>query len=223
MFREFSRPSSGAQWLQWQPLVLPSYRGNSRAAFVVGPTRPRTQHDCHHDTKVKPDAAAGTAVIERLMMGWKTPVTCWAVNKRQDNKLEHCYIWLVIYLNFGMKSHDCRAKHRYVRQPLPCMFVRKCSGRLLLARLLREPIISRHSTNVRLMKQSMNCHPIRRSDLVHTETRRTTGHLLLPNFETVCDNFGRSNFELLNSKYNSLYAVLIGPFITSDGADDLQV
>ena len=29
--------------------------------------RPRTQHDCHHDTKVKPEAA--TAVIELLMMG----------------------------------------------------------------------------------------------------------------------------------------------------------
>ena len=36
MFRAFSRPSSGAQWLQWQPLVLPSYRGDSRAVFVVG-------------------------------------------------------------------------------------------------------------------------------------------------------------------------------------------
>ena len=33
MFRAFSRPSSGAQWLQWQPLVLPSYRGDSRAVF----------------------------------------------------------------------------------------------------------------------------------------------------------------------------------------------
>jgi hypothetical protein len=32
-----SRPSSGAQWLQWQPLVLPSYRGDSRAVFVVEP------------------------------------------------------------------------------------------------------------------------------------------------------------------------------------------
>jgi hypothetical protein len=31
VFRAFSRPSSGAQWLQWQPLVLPSYRGDSRA------------------------------------------------------------------------------------------------------------------------------------------------------------------------------------------------
>jgi len=37
MFRTFSRQSSGAQWLQWQPLVLPWYRGDSRAAFVVGP------------------------------------------------------------------------------------------------------------------------------------------------------------------------------------------
>jgi hypothetical protein len=37
MFRAFSCPSSGAQWLQWQPLVLPSYRGDSRAVFVVGP------------------------------------------------------------------------------------------------------------------------------------------------------------------------------------------
>jgi len=34
MFRAFSRPSSVAQWLQWQPLVLPSYRGDSRAVFV---------------------------------------------------------------------------------------------------------------------------------------------------------------------------------------------
>jgi hypothetical protein len=32
------------------------------------------QHDCHHDTEVKPKAA--TAVIELLMMGGKTPKTC---------------------------------------------------------------------------------------------------------------------------------------------------
>jgi hypothetical protein len=42
MFRAFSRPSSGAQWLQWQRLVLPSYRGDSRAVFVVGPAGPTT-------------------------------------------------------------------------------------------------------------------------------------------------------------------------------------
>jgi hypothetical protein len=38
------------------------------------PARPRTQHDCHHDTKVKPEAA--TAVIELLMMERKKPETC---------------------------------------------------------------------------------------------------------------------------------------------------
>jgi hypothetical protein len=31
------------------------------------------RHDCHHDTKVKPEAA--TAVIELPMMGGKTPET----------------------------------------------------------------------------------------------------------------------------------------------------
>jgi hypothetical protein len=36
--------------------------------------QPRTQHDCHHDTKVKPEAAI--AIIELLMMGGKTPETC---------------------------------------------------------------------------------------------------------------------------------------------------
>jgi hypothetical protein len=81
MFWVFSRPSSRAQWLQWQPLA-----------------RPQTQHGCHHDTKVKPEAA--TAVIELLIMGEKMPETCWAVNKHQDNKLENCCIWLVIYLNY---------------------------------------------------------------------------------------------------------------------------
>jgi hypothetical protein len=59
--------------------------------------QPQTQHNCHHDTRVKPEAA--TAVIELLMMGGKTPKTCSAVNKRQDNKPKNCCISLVIYLN----------------------------------------------------------------------------------------------------------------------------
>jgi hypothetical protein len=71
---------------------------------VVGsagrPARQRTQHDYHHDTKVKPEAA--TAVFELLMMGGETPETCWAVNKHQNNKPENCCIWLVIYLNCTM-------------------------------------------------------------------------------------------------------------------------
>jgi len=58
--------------------------------------RPCTQHGYHHDTKVKLEAA--TAVVELLMMGGRTPETCWSVNKRQDNKLKNCCVWLVIYL-----------------------------------------------------------------------------------------------------------------------------
>jgi len=67
---------------------------------VFGPARPRTQRDYHHDMKVKQEGA--TAVIEPLMMGGKTPETCSAVNKRQDNKLKNCCIRLVIYLNCTM-------------------------------------------------------------------------------------------------------------------------
>ena len=59
--------------------------------------RPRTKHSYQRNTKVKPEAA--TAVIELLVMGSRTPETCWAVNKCQDNKLENYCIWLEIYLN----------------------------------------------------------------------------------------------------------------------------
>jgi hypothetical protein len=45
---------------------LPLERGGSSA---VG-----TQHDCHYDTKVKPQAA--TSVIVLLTMGGKMPETC---------------------------------------------------------------------------------------------------------------------------------------------------
>jgi len=78
--------------------------GDSRAVYVVGPAgrpaRPRTQHDYHHDTKVKPEAA--TVVIELLMMGGETTETCWAINKCQNNKLKNCGIRLVIYSNCTM-------------------------------------------------------------------------------------------------------------------------
>ena len=44
-----------------------------RSSVTAVAARPRTQHDYHHDTKVKPEAA--TAVTELLMMGGKTPET----------------------------------------------------------------------------------------------------------------------------------------------------
>ena len=59
MFRAFSRPSSGAQWLPLQSLSSWWWAG-------------------------------------------KRPETCWAVNKRHDNKIKNCCIRLVIYLNCTM-------------------------------------------------------------------------------------------------------------------------
>jgi len=87
---------SGSLWFTfvswWQSCCVRGWAGR--------PARPLIQHNCHHDTKVKPEAA--TAVIELLMMSGTMPKTCWAVNKHQDNKLESCCIWLVIYLNCTM-------------------------------------------------------------------------------------------------------------------------
>jgi hypothetical protein len=77
--------------------ILLSNQVNCTPCSVIYIYIPRTQHDYHHDTKVKLEAV--TAVIELLMMCGKTPETCSAVNKRQDNKLKNCCIWLVIYLN----------------------------------------------------------------------------------------------------------------------------
>jgi hypothetical protein len=87
MFRASSRPSSGAQQPQKQPLVLPLERGDSSA---VGRGRPDhdQQHCYHHATKVKPQAAS--AAVELLMMGVRTPETGWAVNKRQVINWRSC-------------------------------------------------------------------------------------------------------------------------------------
>ena len=73
MFRASSRPSSEDQQLQQQPLVLPSYRSDSRAV-VRDQADHEQQHGYHQDMKVKPEAT--TAVVELLMMGVGTPETC---------------------------------------------------------------------------------------------------------------------------------------------------
>jgi hypothetical protein len=53
--------------------------GWGRRAGPAPPPPPPPPHDSYYDTKVKPEAP--TAVIELLMMGRKTPETCWAVKK----------------------------------------------------------------------------------------------------------------------------------------------
>jgi hypothetical protein len=117
MIRAFSRPSSGAHdcssslWFYLRivvTVVLCSWSGR--------PARPQTQHDCHHVMVGPAGPTTNTAQLspryegktrgcycshEPLMMGGRMPETCWAVRKRQNNKLENCCTWLVIYLNFN--------------------------------------------------------------------------------------------------------------------------
>jgi hypothetical protein len=59
--------ASGFTFLSWCQLCCVC----SQAGWL---SQPRTQHDCHHDMKVKPEAA--TAAIELLMKGGETPETC---------------------------------------------------------------------------------------------------------------------------------------------------
>ena len=104
LFRASSRPSSGAQ-LQWQPLVLPVEHGSSSDVGRGRASLPEhDQQHCYHLT-VKPEAA--TAVVELLMMGVRTPDTCWAVHKRQVINLRSCCIWLVDLFELFWFSYCC--------------------------------------------------------------------------------------------------------------------
>jgi len=76
----------------------------SPTGFGRFPAHHQELNDCSGSLWVLPsyrgDSRANTA--QHLMMGGKTPETCWAVNKLQDNKLKNCCIRLVIYLNCTM-------------------------------------------------------------------------------------------------------------------------
>ena len=95
----------------------------SSTCFARSPAHHQERNDCSSSLwfyhLVKPEAT--TAVIALLMMGGETPETCWAVNKRQDNKLENGCIWLVIYLNchslcFRDQLRVCRKNFGLTRQ-----------------------------------------------------------------------------------------------------------
>jgi len=104
--QEFSDCSSGL-WFYLRIMVIAVlwlWSGQS--------TRLRSQHCYHHDTKVKPEAT--TAVTDLLMMDGRTLGTRWAVSKRQDNILENCCIWLVIYLNCTMMHRLTNLKKTWI-------------------------------------------------------------------------------------------------------------
>jgi len=75
---------SGSLWF------LPSERGDSSAVGRgrAGHTGPTTANSTATTTLRRQKPEAATAIVELLMMGVRTPETCRAVNKRQDNKLE---------------------------------------------------------------------------------------------------------------------------------------
>jgi hypothetical protein len=72
VFRASSRPSSGAQKMQEQPLVLSLERGDSSAVGCGWAGRPDHDQQCyHHAPMIKPEAAP--AFVELLMMDVRTP------------------------------------------------------------------------------------------------------------------------------------------------------
>jgi hypothetical protein len=78
-----------------------SYRGDNRSVFVVRPAAPTTKTarlSTRYESKTRNCHCTHWAPDD----GRETPETCWAVIKRQDNKLEHWRICLMIYLNCAM-------------------------------------------------------------------------------------------------------------------------
>jgi hypothetical protein len=84
---------------------LPLERCGSSAVGRVRAGRPDhdQQHCCHHIPTVNQRLLL-PAVVELLMMGMRTPETCWAVFKWQVINLRNCFIWLV-------DSFECMMMH----------------------------------------------------------------------------------------------------------------
>jgi len=88
---------------------------------VLGPAgRPDhdQQHCYYHAPTVKPEAA--TADVEILMMGMRTPETCWAVNKSQVINGRNFCIWLEIIWILISKSYVYATCWKYQFRRKPC-------------------------------------------------------------------------------------------------------
>jgi len=81
-------------------LVLPLYLGDSRAVFVVVPAG-RTMITARLSPRYEGKTRGCYCSYWAPDDGRENAKTYWAVNKRQDNKLENFCIWLVIYLNWN--------------------------------------------------------------------------------------------------------------------------
>jgi len=101
--QELSNCSSSLWFYRWSVVVA--------VLFVVGPNHDQ-QHCYHHSPTVKPEAATA---VELLMMGVRTPETCWAVHKRQVINLRSCCIWLVdlFEIQYKIWSNSFQVFHSY--------------------------------------------------------------------------------------------------------------
>jgi hypothetical protein len=113
--QELNNCSSSLWFYRWSVVV-------AVLLFLFGPARTRTTGWDHHDTKVKPVAA--TAVVELLTIGMRTPQTCWAVNKRQDNKTCKTVAssWLIFFnctMMYGLANFKFKKVSYFVTQKVP--------------------------------------------------------------------------------------------------------
>jgi len=67
-------------------------------SYITGPTANTARLSPQYEGKTRGCHCSHWALDD----GRENARTCWAVNRRQDNKLKNCCIWLVIYLN-----HSC--------------------------------------------------------------------------------------------------------------------
>jgi len=115
MFRAFSRPSSGAQWLQWKPLVLPSYRGDSRAVFVFGPAGPNTKAARHEMSDVC------YACHIRFVMFWKLCLK--SLQYKNCSTLRDC---VTPALRNDPKSEGSQAEWNYgLKSAVNCLYLKQ--------------------------------------------------------------------------------------------------
>jgi len=81
-----------------QPLILPSYRGDSRAVFVVGPVCPTTSTarlSPRYEGKMRGCYCSHWAPDD----GRENARNMLSCKQTSGNKLKNCCIRLVIYLN----------------------------------------------------------------------------------------------------------------------------
>jgi len=89
--------ASGFTFVSWWQL----YCVCGRAGRPAGPTTNTPRLSLRYEGKTR-----GCHCIHWAPDGGReNPETCWAVNKRQDNKLKNRCIWLVIYLNCTVMIH----------------------------------------------------------------------------------------------------------------------